>query len=415
MKIKVISPNTQHAEVWAAALKFGMTGDQVETVVRPLRSVNVIVNGSRPDLVLAEAVDEPDFVVVEALANAHPDVDFVLVSPDLKPELLVRAMRAGIREVLPAPATAEAVLGAAQRLSRKRVVAKAPVLNKADGEVLAFISCKGGSGATFTAANLAHLLSQNGKRRVALIDLNLQFGDAHWFISSEPATSNVADVARNIARLDRDLLKAAMTQVFPGLWVLAAPDDPAHSTDVTPEHVEAIIEVARTMFDHVVIDAGRALSSVTLAALDQADFVFPVLQLTLPYIRDGKRLRQVFLSLGYKSSKVQWIVNRHDKRSQITLDDLKRTLELRQVITLPNQYDAVAASVNQGLPVAKIAPSSAITRSLQELADRLAPPPKDEAGSGRSGGWLGSLLPGMRRSDAVDSVPLTRPASLERR
>ena len=44
-------------------------------------------------------------------------------------------------------------------------------------------------------------------------------------------------------------------------------------------------------FDVVVIDAGRSLTSVTLQALDLADRIYAVLQLTLPYVRDGKRLR----------------------------------------------------------------------------------------------------------------------------
>jgi pilus assembly protein CpaE len=208
----------------------------------------------------------------------------------------------------------------------------------------------------------------------------------------------VADLARNIDRLDADLLQSAMTQVTPGLWVLASPEDPAHAADVTPAHVESLLRVAQTCFDFVVIDAGRSLTAVTLQALDQADRVYPVLQLTLPYIRDGRRLRQVFMSLGYAEDKVQWLVNRYDKKSQITLEDLKRTLQVHNVTTLPNQYEAVAASVNQGVPIHEVAPRSPITRSLRELADRIDPPTSVN-GSARPA-WLSSLLPGMKRSAA---------------
>lgn len=400
MKIKIISPEPNHAEPWADALVASNGSFQVESILRPLRAVHVIVNGSRPDVVVAETADARDFVTLEALANAHPDVDFILVGTDLSPDVLMRAMRAGVREVLPGPASPDVVVAAVQRLARKRLQASAPVL-KVDGQVLAFISCKGGSGATFAAANLASMLTQGGKRRVALIDLNLQFGDAQWFISSEQPTSNVADVARNIERLDRELLQSAMTPVSPGLFVLSSPDDPAHATDVTPAHVEAIVGLARTMFDHVVIDAGRSLTGVTLQALDLADHVYPVLQLTLPYIRDGKRLRQVFVSLGYPEDKVQWVVNRYEKKSQITLDDLRRTLELTDVITLPNQYEAVATSVNQGVPVAVVAPNNPITKSLRALAEKLAPLPKDARG-----GWFANLMPTAKRG--ADAAPARR-------
>ena len=181
-----------------------------------------------------------------------------------------------------------------------------------------------------------------------------------------------------------------MSEVAPGLWVLAAPDDPAQATDVTPQHVRQIVELAREMFDFVIIDVGRSLSSVTLQALDLADRVYAVLQLTLPFIRDGKRLRNVFRSLEYPAHKIEWIVNRYQKGSQFTIDDLKKTLAIDHVITLPNHYETVAASVNQGVPVERIAPNSTIARSLRELAENIAPPPLDQARAG----WLSGLFRG---------------------
>jgi pilus assembly protein CpaE len=387
VKIKLITPDPHNAKAWSDALRVERAFE-VASIVHALRDVNVIVNGTRPDLVLVETTTPQDFLALEALANAHPEIDYVLVGNELSPEFLLRAMRAGVREVLPAPTTPDAVLASLRRLLRKH--APAAAVPAAHGEVIALVSCKGGSGATFVAANLAHLLAAGGRRRVALIDMNLQFGDAALFVSSETPASNVADVARNIERLDADLLRASMAEVAPGLWVLAAPDDPAHAADVTPQHVRQIVELAREMFDFVIIDAGRSLSAVTLQALDLADRVYAVLQLTLPFIRDGKRLRNVFRSLDYPARKIHWIVNRHQKDNQFSIEDLKRTLEIDQVVCLPNHYEAVASAVNQGVPVERIAPNSTIARSLRELTESIAPV---AAGKSRSG-WLTGLFRG---------------------
>ena len=386
MKIKLITPDPANAQAWGEALR-AEGGFDVKAMVAPLREVNVIVNGSAPDLVLAETSTPQDFAALERLATAHPEVDHVLVSPALEPELLMRAMRAGVREVLQAPATPAAVVAALRRQMRKRAGVAGPAARPA-GEVIAVVSCKGGSGATFVAANLAHLLAEGGRRRVALIDLNLQFGDAALFVSDGRGCSHVADVARHIDRLDADLLRSSMREVTPGLWVLAAPDDPAQGVEVTPDHVRRIVELAREMHDHVVIDIGRALSPVTLQALDLADRLYPVLQLTLPFIRDGKRLRDVFRSLDYPEDKVQWIVNRHQKDSEFSTEDLKKALGIREVITLPNHYEAVASSVNQGVPVATVAPGSSITRALRDLARRILPPAEAKV----SGRWLAGLF-----------------------
>jgi pilus assembly protein CpaE len=391
MKIKLITPDAGHATAWSEALRAERSFD-LTTIIRPLRDVNVIVNGSRPDIVLVETTTTEDVEALETLAGAHPEIDYVLVGNDSSPEFLMRAMRAGVRDVLPAPATPAEILAAMRRQLRKRSAPPAAPVVARHGEVIAVVSCKGGSGATFVAANLAHLLAAGGRRRVALIDMNLQFGDAALFVSSATPVSNVADVARNIARLDTELLQSSMSEVAPGLWVLAAPDDPAHASDVLPQHVQQIVDQAREMFDFVVIDTGRALSSVTLRALDLADRVYAVLQLTLPFIRDGKRLRDVFRSLDYPARKIHWIVNRHQKDGQFTVEDLKRALAIEQVITLPNHYEAVAAAVNQGVPVETIAPNSTIARSLRELGERIAP---TLAVKGRSH-WLS----GMFRSNA---------------
>ncbi|MDE2452709.1 MAG: AAA family ATPase, partial [Burkholderiales bacterium] len=292
----------------------------------------------------------------------------------------------------------EAVRDAVLRLLRKRPAALAAAAER-HGQVLAFISCKGGSGATFTAANLAHMLAAKGERTVALIDMNLQFGDALLFVSSVQPVSNVADVARNIQRLDRDLLQSAMLRVGPGLHVLASPDDPAQASDVTRPNVQAIVQLATTMFDYVVIDVGRSLSAVTLQVLDLADRIYAVMQLTLPYIRDGKRLRDVFRSLDYPAQKIHWIVNRYEKSGQLTLQDVKKAMGVPELLTLPNQYDVVAASVNQGVAVGTLSPKSQIARALQELAERIAPPPLAPARSG----WLGGLFRGASPSTGSEA------------
>ena len=389
MKIKIITPRVVNAEGWAQALATLTPAPVVEAHAQQLRHVNVLVNGIRPDLVLAETTGPEDLDALEALASNHPEIDYVLVSSDLQPNVLMRMMRAGVREVLPAPALDSAIAASVARLMRKRSAAAAMPAEVKQGQVLSFISCKGGSGATFLAANLAHVLAANGERRVALIDLNLQFGDAALFVSSDAPTSHVAEVARNIGRMDRDLLMSAMLKAAPGLWVLAAPEDPAAAAEVQPEHVQAFLKLARECFDFVIVDAGRSLSAVTLQALDASDGVYAVLQLTLPFIRDGKRLRDVFRSLDYPARKIHWVVNRYEKDSQLTLADLRQTLGVQDLVVLPNQYQAVAASVNQGTPVDRIAPNSAITKALREFAAQLAP----EVSKSR-GGWLSNLMRG---------------------
>ncbi len=369
MKIKLVSPNASHAHAWSAEVRAAHPGIAIETLHGTLAQVDVVADGSRADLVIVEVLEAAEFDRLEALAHAMPELDFLLIGPPMSPDLLMRAMRAGVREVLPSPASAATVAEAVNRLARKR---PRVVEGTKRGQVVTFIGCKGGSGATFTATNVAHLLA-TGDRKVALIDLNLQFGDALLFISNDQPMSHVADVARNVQRLDAALLGSSMTQLSRQLHVLPAPEDVAQAADVLPEHVNAIVSVARTMYDVVVIDVGRALSGVTLQALDEADHVYAVLQMTLPFVRDARRLRDVFRSLEYPQRKLHWVVNRYEKNSQITTDDLRTMLGTDELITLPNQYQVVADSVNQGMAVGIVAPNSPIAKALRGIAERIAP------------------------------------------
>jgi pilus assembly protein CpaE len=114
------------------------------------------------------------------------------------------------------------------------------------------------------------------------------------------------------------------------------------------------------------------MDAVSIQALDKADMIFPVLQQTLPFIRDAKRLIDVFSSLGYHKDKLRLIVNRYDKKSQITLDDIQNTLKSQVFKSIPNNFSVVDESVNHGVPVFKLAPRSPIAKAIEDISSELS-------------------------------------------
>jgi pilus assembly protein CpaE len=252
--------------------------------------------------------------------------------------------------------------------------------------VLAFLGCKGGNGTSVLAANLAHRLAAGGSQRVALIDLDLQGGNTLLLLSDQRPGSDVAEVARNIQRLDAELLRSAMVSVAPTLHVLAAPEDIGQALEVKAAHVQAIVQQARRMFDFVVLDLGGRIDALTLQALDLSTHIFAVLQLKLPQLRDARRLRTLLASLEVPPSKLHWIANRYERHGELPLQALVQALDGAPVRTVPNHFDAVNSAVNQGIPIAR---SSPVAKALDEIAQTLLPqqkaPPRKE-------GWLAQLL-----------------------
>lgn len=385
MKIKVISRNMARAEEVAEIVRGSGAGLEVLPAAGSPQNLLTAVNGSRPGLVVLDAVDAEALDAIERLTHEHPEVELILISAEQSPAFLLKAMQAGVREVLPPPVSAQALQSAVQRFTRKH----APVAHVEQGEVLAFMGCKGGSGATFLAANLAHALSSRCARTVALLDLDLQFGDALLMLSDQRAVSDVAEVARSIGRLDAALLRSSMVTVSDTLSVLPAPAELSQALEVKAAHIGAIIKQARQMFDFVVLDVGRSIDALSLQALDQATRIFPVLQLSVPQARDAKRLRTLFRSLEYPASRINWMVNRYQKGGDITLESLQQALGSTGLRTIPNHFNGVSASVNQGVPIDRLARSNPVARALHDLALSIAP-----VEAGKNSGWLSSVFGG---------------------
>ena len=387
MKVKVVSPSAERAEQFAKMVRTANPALDVLAAAAPAAGLSAVINGVRPGLLVVDGVDAQALDGIARFTHTHPDIEAIIISSEQSPAFLLKAMQAGVREVLPLPVQAFALQAALERVTRKC----SPGVPQELGEVFVFVACKGGSGASFLAANLAHVLSARDGRTVALLDLDLQFGDALLMLGDHRAASDVAEVARDIGRLDAEFLRSAMAQVSGTLSVLAAPKELSQALEVKASHVEAIVRQARQMFDFVVLDVGRSIDRVSLQALDMATRIFPVLQLSLPQVRDAKRLSGMFRSLEYPANKLHWIVNRYEKAGDITIESLQHSLGVKGVTTIPNHFSSVNASVNQGVPIDKLAHNGPVARALRELAKSVAP--ALETGK-REGRWLSSLFGG---------------------
>ena len=366
MKALMISQDSLlHAEV-AAQGSARMPAVQLVASRNGLREAVERPTPEPPELVIVDAsglaADEVE--LVERLCKLYPDSSFMLLTREAQQDLLIRAMRAGMREVLQLPLVHRAFHEAMDRIE-----IAAGVTQQRDGKVLAFISCKGGSGATFLSTNFGYALAALADKKVLLIDLHGQFGDATLYVSDQKPGMTLSDICAQIGRMDGAFLESCLVHVASNFGVLAAADDPTHQVEMKSEHMDAILRVARQHYDYIVLDVGRQIDAISLRALDHADAIYPVLQLALPDIRDGRRLLDIFRSLGYPGERVRLIVNRYEKGGKLRLADLEHALGADVVHTVPNDYLSATDSVNQGIPVLQLSRSSAVARSLAELVE----------------------------------------------
>ena len=367
MKIAVISPNKNHLQDIGKVLEAqSHTAVLIDGGKSRMRTV---ADELQPDLMLVDGMccDPTELVQVEHVITHFPNIAVILLCASQTPEFLINSMRAGVREVLPSPVTAEALQAAVSRIAAKLK----SVHGKSTGKVLAFMPCKGGSGTTFLATNLGYQLAET--RSVLLIDLNLQFGDALSFVYDGKPASTLADVAHDISRLDASFLAASSVKIAANYSILAAPEDISKAMEIKPEHIDAILSLAVTQYDFVLLDMSRTLDTLAIKALDRAYRIFPVLQAGLPSLRHANKLLTVFKSLGYPQDKIELIVNRFEKGSEISLDDIQRSLGTANLRTVPNSYKEVNASINHGDALAEVTRTNAVTKNLAEFALSLSP------------------------------------------
>jgi pilus assembly protein CpaE len=339
----------------------------------------------RPDVLILDSAwqNRADIEAIEALTQSNPQLSVLLLCPSRSPETLISAMRAGVREVLPSPVTKKDLLDAINHASKRISVVKT---EKPRGKILAFLSCKGGSGATFLATNLGYALATEHGKKVLLIDLDLQYGDASFFMSDSKSSATVAEVARQIDRLDGTFLTASSIEIAPDYLLLPAPEDAERAVGIMPEHIDHLLNVAVENFDFVILDLERSIDAVSMRALDRADTIFPVMQPMVPYIRDTQKLLRVFKMLGYPDSKVRLISNRTGKDLDIPVKKMEKTLGVGFYRMVPNDFESASTSVNQGVPILRLVPGSPVSHALKEFAADLAGAAKEHAS------WLGKIF-----------------------
>lgn len=374
MKIAVISPSEAHLSAMCSTLD--ERGHSPCPFSGGKTRVREIAERERFDLILVDGIccEPNELAQVEHVTTHHPETAVILLCATTSPEFLIHSMRAGVREVLPSPVAPPALLSAVDRVESKL----AGRAGRKRGQVIAFMGAKGGSGSTFLATNLGWHLAET--RSVLLIDLNLQFGDALSFLHEGRPAITVADVAKDIERLDGSMLAACTVKISPKYSVLAAPEDLSHAIETRPEHINVLLSVAEEHYDFVLLDLGRMLDPLTIQALDRATRIFLVMQAALPDLRHAAKLLEVFRTLGYSADKPHVILNRFHRAAEIGLDDVQRALGTTPITTVVNSYRDVSAAITQGDPLARLSRSSAVARQLGELARSQDPQPEATRG-----------------------------------
>lgn len=313
------------------------------------------------------------------LSEASPTRTFVMAGPSANPELLLEAMRVGASEYLPLPVE-DADLAAALSRALRRVGGLPSAQQPLDaGHVIALFSAKGGTGVSIAAANLAVQLHALTGGSTILVDLDIELGSAALYLGLHPRYS-VMDVARNLHRVDRNLLASYVERHESGIHVLASPAQPAAGEPLTREQVRSILQLLRRQYEWVVVDLARAMTPAALGTFESSEQILLLTTPDLPALRNTKKILPVIdQTLGRGADRIRVVLNRRQASDVISPADVAKTLDRRVYWSLESDDERVGASVNEGRPVVLEA-KSRYARGLRAMAQQLAEPVTSQNG-----------------------------------
>jgi pilus assembly protein CpaE len=326
----------------------------------------------------------PGVTGAEGMLARRSDVGAILIAEDLSTEVFQRAMRSGVRDVLGAPVDTGQLNEAVRRVSATiatspyggaigSVAASIPEDDSSElGRVITVFSTKGGAGKSVLATNLGVILAQRADGPVALVDADLQFGDIAVMLKLAPQHT-IVDAVGSFDRLDVGFLESLLATHQPsGLKVLPAPLEPAFADQIGAEQMNSIIRLLRTFCSYVVVDTPAYFNDVVLGLIEESDDVLLVAGMDIPNIKNVKIGLQTLRLLNTPMNKIHLILNRANSKVKLEVSEVERTLQVKADALIPSDI-VVPQSVNKGTPVVIDAPRAAISKSLEQLADRFAP------------------------------------------
>ena len=184
MNADLILSNATLAKAVAGSLSAAGLTVQTQSLRQPAHALDLAALTG--DVLIVESSqfhEAADLQAIEALTFAKPQLYVILMTDNTDKALLFNAMRAGVREVLNLPVPDGALDEAFKRCASHQIKTQAQAVSAGPkGKVAAFVSCKGGSGASFVATNLAYLMATEFGKSCAFLDLDLQYGDASFYL-----------------------------------------------------------------------------------------------------------------------------------------------------------------------------------------------------------------------------------------
>jgi pilus assembly protein CpaE len=230
------------------------------------------------------------------------------------------------------------------------------------GKLILVIGVRGGVGATTIATHTAWHLSETGRRRVALLDLDVKHGDVALQFDIQPSNA-LCEAIEFPDRVDKLFLDRAVLPVSDRLHLLASMAPLSQDPPVTAEGVAPLLEKLAARYRYVVVDLPKHLAADIIHSTLLPRVCLLVSNTSLSAARDVNRWReQVGTNILDRST--LHVVNRPDPHGGLSDRDFARAIAQPPEVTIGYHRD-LAEAASLGIKGTTNCPG--FTRSLQHI------------------------------------------------
>jgi pilus assembly protein CpaE len=307
--------------------------DEMGRVVRATAPQVAFISCESMDLVVEE---------IRILESLAPGIQFIGMARDCDPQLLLDAMRVGMREFITMPFNPQQVYEAVSRV--QELLEKRPATVETTNDIYCFLPAKAGVGASTLALNVSVAMSKIAGQNVILSDFDLNSGMMRFMLKLTNEFS-VADACEHAMNMDESL--------WPQLVTKMGSLDVLHAGKLNPNlrvegtQIRHLIDFLRRNYRGMVFDLSGNLERYSFEIMHECKKIFLVCTPEIPSLHLARE-KFVFLRGLDLQDKVSVLVNRCQKRQVITNEQIEQILGLPVHQVFPNDYNTVHKALTVG-------------------------------------------------------------------
>jgi pilus assembly protein CpaE len=288
----------------------------------------------------------------------------LVVGPASDADVIMRALHEGADHYLSENDLEKGLDSVLSRWQSRSGVQQKPV-----GRVIALLATSGGTGTSTLAVNLAAILARDHGKS-ALIDLKSGKGDLAALLDLEPAF-HMADLCRNVARLDQAMFEKVLTPHASGIHLLASPQAYGDARLVSPQGVSEVLSLAVKHFPFVVVDLEDCFHEEQVLVLRQASIILLVSRLDFTSLRNVRRIRDQLHDVGVDRTLIRLAINRQGQPNELPAQEAEEALGGQRALYVPDDPRTINGANNTGVPAVLKTPGAKVSQAIVALAKEL--------------------------------------------